>query len=101
MAATIKKYQPEVIALNACAAETLRGMAGLIMNDEDVWNVSLAAPHARLYITHMDNVAHAALTRYTMRGRLASRGIVNYDMPLDGESVVYPSDEPLFAKGSD
>lgn len=69
--------------------------------DEDVWNVSLAAPQARLYITHMDNVAHAALTRYTMRGRLASRGIVNYDMPADGESVVYLSDEPLRAEGSD
>ena len=100
VAATIKKYQPEVIALNACAAETLVN-GRLIMNDEDVWNVSLAAPHARLYITHMDNVAHAALTRYTMRGRLASRGIVNYDMPADGESVVYLPDEPLFAKGSD
>ena len=94
------RNQPEVIALNACAAETLEN-GRLIMNDEDVWNVSLAAPHARLYITHMDNVAHAALTRYTMRGRLASRGIVNYDMPADGESVVYLSDEPLFAKGSD
>lgn len=100
VAATIKKYQPEVIALNACAAETLEN-GRLIMNDEDVWNVSLAAPHARLYITHMDNVAHAALTRYTMRGRLASRGIVNYDMPADGESVVYLSDEPLRAEGSD
>lgn len=100
VAATIKKYQPEVIALNACSAETLEN-GRLIMNDEDVWNVSLAAPHARLYITHMDNVAHAALTRYTMRGRLASRGIVNYDMPADGESVVYLSDEPLRAEGSD
>lgn len=99
VAATINKYQPEVIALNACAAETLEN-GRLIMNDEDVWNVSLAAPHARLYITHMDNVAHAALTRYTMRGRLASRGIVNYDMPADGESIIYLPHSPLHAEGS-
>ena len=32
VAATIKKYQPEVIALNACAAETLEN-GRLIMND--------------------------------------------------------------------
>ena len=51
--------------------------------------VSLAAPDARLYITHMDNVAHASITRHAMRGRLASRGVVNYDMPADGESIVY------------
>jgi hypothetical protein len=77
-----------VIALNACAAETFEN-GRLIMGDEDVWNVSLAAPDARLYITHMDNVAHASITRHTMRGRLASRGVVNYDMPADGESIIY------------
>ena len=88
VAATIEKFRPEVIALYACAAETLEN-GRLIMGDEDVWNVSLAAPDARLYITHMDNVAHASITRHAMRGRLASRGVVNYDMPADGESVVY------------
>lgn len=88
VATTIEKFRPEVIALNACAAETLEN-GRLIMGDEDVWNVSLAAPDARLYITHMDNVAHASITRHVMRGRLASRGVVNYDMPADGESVVY------------
>lgn len=42
VAATIEKFRPEVIALNACAAETLEN-GRLIMGDEDVWNVSLAA----------------------------------------------------------
>ena len=72
VAATIEKFRPGVIALNACAVETLEN-GRLIMGDEDVWNVSLAAPDARLYITHMDNVAHASITRHVMRGRLASR----------------------------
>ena len=39
--------------------------------------------------THFDNVAHASLTRHTMRGRLAERGVTNYDMPGDGQSVEY------------
>lgn len=42
VAATIEKFRPGVIALNACAAETLEH-GRLIMGDENVWNVSLAA----------------------------------------------------------
>ena len=84
----IDRFKPEVIALNCCAAETKEN-GRLIMGDEDVWNVSLAAPEARLYLTHMDNVAHASITRFMMYGKLASYGVSNYDMPEDGESIVY------------
>ncbi len=88
VAQTIKTYQPEVIALNCCAAETVEN-GRLIMNDEDVECVAKSAPQARLYLTHFDNVAHASLTRHIMRGRLAERGVTNYDMPGDGQSVEY------------
>ena len=84
----INEFKPEVIALNCCAAETKEN-GRLIMGAEDVWNVSLAAPEAKLYLTHMDNVAHASVTRFTMRGQLTAYGVSNYDMPEDGESVVY------------
>lgn len=40
-------------------------------------------------VTHMDNVAHASLTRYDRRGRLAGRGVTNYGMPQDGETVLF------------
>ncbi len=40
-------------------------------------------------VTHMDNVAHASLTRYDMKGRLARRGVTNYGMPQDGETVLF------------
>lgn len=88
VAETIKKYNPAVITLNACAAE-LVGFGRLIMGDEDVACVRADAPHAKLFITHMDNVAHANITRYSMKGLLAGRGITDYDMPEDGETVVY------------
>ena len=84
----INAFKPEVIALNCCAAETKEN-GRLIMGAEDVWNVSLAAPEAKLYLTHMDNVAHTSDTRFTMRGQLTAYGVSNYDMPEDGESVVY------------
>ena len=44
---------------------------------------------AKLYLTHMDNVAHASVTRFTMRGQLTAYGVSNYDMLEDGETVVY------------
>ncbi len=88
VAETLRIYQPGVIALNCCAAETVEN-GRLIMNDEDVHCVAMTAPNARLYLTHLDNVAHAALTRHILRGCLARRGVVNYDMPSDGASVEY------------
>ena len=84
----LRRYQPEVIALNCCAAETVEN-GRLIMGDEDVQCVAMAAPQAKLYLTHLDNVSHASLTRHTLRGRLAERGVMNYDMPADGQSIEY------------
>ena len=49
----------------------------------------MAAPQAKLYLTHLDTVSHASLTRHTLRGRLAERGVKNYDMPADGQSIEY------------
>lgn len=85
---TIQKYNPDVIILNACAAE-LVGFGRLIMNDEDVESVASTAPNARIIISHMDNVAHASITRHSMRGLLAKRGITDYFMPADGETLEF------------
>lgn len=83
---TIRKYSPDVIILNACAAEIIE-YGRLIMNDEDVECVAKAAPNAQIIISHMDNVAHASISRYEMRGRLARRRINGYLMPEDGEEI--------------
>ncbi len=85
---TLKEYTPEITALNCCAAETKEN-GRLIMNDEDVCSVSMAVPETRLYLTHFDNVAHAAITRQIMKGRLTERNVTNYDMPDDGQSIEY------------
>jgi len=82
---TLKYYRPDVVVLNACAAE-LTGFGRLIMNDEDVEAAARTVPDAKIVISHMDTVAHATITRYTMRGLLARRG-VDYLMPDDGETV--------------
>ncbi|HBX75210.1 MAG: MBL fold metallo-hydrolase [Succiniclasticum sp.] len=84
---TLQTFTPDVVVLNACAAE-LAGFGRLIMNDEDVEAVARTAPDAQIVISHMDTVAHASITRYTMRGLLAKRG-VDYLMPEDGETLVF------------
>ena len=86
---TLKTFRPEVIALNCCAAETVKN-GRLIMGDEDVACVAQTAPKARMVLTHLDNVAHASLTRYTLRGRLAARCVDSYFMPADGEILKFP-----------
>ena len=78
------KFKPDVVILNACAAEFIE-YGRLIMNDEDVECVAKTVPNAKLIISHMDNVPHAAITRRSMKGLLAGRGIDKYFMPEDGE----------------
>ena len=84
---TLQTFTPDVVVLNACAAE-LVGFGRLIMNDEDVEAVARTVPDAQIVISHMDTVAHAYITRYTMRGLLAKRG-VEYLMPEDGETLAF------------
>jgi L-ascorbate metabolism protein UlaG (beta-lactamase superfamily) len=85
---TLDKYKPDIIALNACAAELI-GFGRLIMNDEDVETVSKISPDSKIIITHMDNVSHASITRFTMRSLLRKRDIKEYFMPEDGETLVF------------
>ncbi len=84
----LRKHNPEVVLLNACAAE-LEGFGRLIMNDEDVACVAATLPEAHLIISHMDTVAHASISRYEMRGLLTKRQIANFIIPEDGESLSF------------
>lgn len=85
---TLAAFNPDVIVLNACAAETVEN-GRLIMNDEDVACVAKKAAAAELVLSHFDNVAHATITRYSMRGLLAGRGLSRYFIPADGETLEF------------
>jgi len=84
---TLKRFCPEVVVVNACAAELI-GHGRLIMNDEDVEAVAKTVPGAKVVVSHMDTVAHASITRFTMRGLLARRQ-TDYVMPDDGETLSF------------
>ena len=90
VAATLAACRPDVIVLNACAAE-LVDYGRLIMDDADVEKVCAACPEARVIVSHMDTVAHASITRASMRERLARRGLSDRVlMPDDGETYDFP-----------
>ena len=82
---TLAKYKPEVIVLNAADAQ-LDEYGHLIMDDAGVQAVYEACPKAKIVISHMDNIAHAYLTRTTMHQKLAKRGIDDKVLiPDDGQ----------------
>ena len=51
--------------------------------------VKEAAPQARIVAVHMDTVAHACLTRPSLRLLLDSEGAPDVLMPADGETLVF------------
>lgn len=64
VAESLRRYRPDVVVVNACAAELL-DEGRLIMDDADVAALHAARPEARIIVSHMDTVPHAALTRRT------------------------------------
>ena len=84
-AEAMSALKPDVVILNACAAR-LKTYGRLIMDEADVESVCRAAPNATVIASHMDTVAHAALTRKTLRAALERRGLADRVlMPDDGE----------------
>ena len=86
---TLETYKPDIIVLNACAAE-LAGYGRLIMDDEDTASVSQTCPHAVVIASHMEAVSHATLTRKTLEEKLTARGLSGRVLiPADGEVMKF------------
>ncbi len=85
----LETFMPDVIVLNACAAE-FRTYGRLIMNDADVVKVHECLQGATSVVSHMENVAHASITRADMKkllgGMFRDKTAV---MPEDGETVEF------------
>ena len=75
VAKTMAELKPDVVILNACAAQ-LKTYGRL--------------PNATVIASHMDTVAHASLTRKTLKAALERRGLAKRVlMPEDGEAYVF------------
>lgn len=86
---TLESYQPDIIIVNACAAEVIE-CGRLLMDANDVYTVYKQCPHAVIIASHMDAVSHASLTRKTLHEKLAAKGIADKILiPKDGEVYQY------------
>lgn len=83
---TLKKYTPDVIAVNCCEATTPYGR--LIMNLSDVEAVCRQAPEALVVATHLDSVNHALITSREVKDFAREHGLKNLFVPQNGEQLL-------------
>lgn len=87
VAAAIESHTPDIIIVNAGAAQFLEG--GVITMDvDDVAQVCRAAPKARVIAVHMEAINHCVLTRSALRTGLEKAGVKTPVLiPTDGEEL--------------
>ena len=58
------------------------------MDEQDVYQVCLAAPQAIIIASHMETVNHALLTREQLKNAMAEKHFTaDLRIPLDGEGM--------------
>ncbi len=87
VAAAIEAHQPDIIIVNAGAAQFLEGGA-ITMDVDDVVQVCRAAPKARIVAVHMEAINHCVLSRDALRAGLAKAAVqATVLIPADGEEL--------------
>lgn len=87
----LAQYNPEVIVLNAGAAE-MTGFEGdpIIMGKEDTLRTHRAAPDATIIAVHMEAVNHMTLSREELSDYVQDVGIQDHvSIPADGEAIFF------------
>ena len=77
--AAVAEYRPDYIVVNASAAQFNEG-GPIVMNNEDVAQLSKEAPDATIVAVHFETVSHSTETRADLRART----LPNVVVPDDG-----------------
>ena len=81
----IEKFKPDIIILNVADAFFIK-YGHLIMDEEAIDIIHKLAPNAKIIASHLDNVAHAYLTRNILLYKLIQKGIEQEILiPNDGQ----------------
>ena len=84
---TIRKYNPDIIALNAADAQ-FSDSGSIIMGLDDISKVAKSSSNAKLIITHLDAVPHAMIGRKEVKDYVKSHNLSGRVLvPDDGEVV--------------
>lgn len=87
VARVIQAHKPDVIVVNAGAAQFLEG-GPITMDAEDVLKVCEAAPGATIVAVHMEAINHCLLTRAELQQAIdKARPRARVLIPKDGETV--------------
>ena len=85
----IHAHQPEVIVVNAGAAQFLEG-GPITMTKEDVVKTAQEAPDATVIAVHMESLNHCLLTREELKHFIESKDVSNRILiPNDAESMSF------------
>ncbi|MGO2009790.1 MBL fold metallo-hydrolase [Vreelandella alkaliphila] len=88
---TLARYNPEVIVVNAGAAE-ITGFSGdpIIMGKQDTLRMHQAAPNAAIIAVHMGAVNHMTLSREELSDYVQEVGIQDrVSIPADGQIIAF------------
>lgn len=81
----LRKHQPDVVVLNAGAAQFLEG-GTITMDAADVMQTAHARPEAQLIAVHMEAINHCLLKRFELRGQVEAAGLRDrVRIPANGE----------------
>ncbi|WP_404458435.1 MBL fold metallo-hydrolase [Oceanobacillus kapialis] len=85
----LNKHNPEVIVVNAGDNQFLQG-GSLVMGKEDVYEVTKAAPNAKVIAVHMEAINHWTLSRQELKDFVSEKGFTsNVLVPEDGKSYSF------------
>ena len=85
----VDEHEPEVIVVNAGAAQFLEG-GPITMTVEDIVQICESAPGAKVLAVHMEAINHCVLTRVQLREQLDGRGLGDrVVIPNDGQDLVF------------
>ncbi len=84
----IENFTPDIIIINACGASVINGER-LIMNKDDVINLTDKAPKSKIIASHMDTVSHLTVTRKDLHELIKEKNLKNLLIPEDGETIIY------------
>ncbi|TCW40383.1 L-ascorbate metabolism protein UlaG (beta-lactamase superfamily) [Laceyella sacchari] len=82
-------HKPEIIVVNGGNNQFFAG-GSLVMGKEDIYEVHMAAPDAKIVVVHMEAVNHWTLSREELKTFLHEKGISSHVLvPDDGESYTF------------
>ncbi len=91
VAQAVEHYEPEVIVLNAGAAQFIEG-GPITMTADDVITVANAQPEAAVIAVHMEAINHCLMSRAELKAALAEAGVASRVLvPEDGETLAMNS----------